>query len=192
MEHMLLPEDKELISRSLAGDHVAYGVLVDRYKYLIFTLACRLLKNKEDAEEIAQDTFVKAFEALETFKGDAKFSSWLYRIAYRKSLDRIKQNKRQPFLKSIDDDGVRELKASGSILEAIDRKERSELLKATIDRLPEIDSALVTLYYYEQLTIREISEIMDMSQNAIKVRLFRSRKQLEDLLVGDIKTINSN
>ncbi|MBT8285045.1 MAG: RNA polymerase sigma factor [Flavobacteriaceae bacterium] len=192
MEHMLLPEDKELISRSLAGDHVAYGVLVDRYKYLIFTLACRLLKNKEDAEEIAQDTFVKAFEALETFKGDAKFSSWLYRIAYRKSLDRIKQNKRQPFLNSIDDDGVRELKASGSILEAIDRKERSELLKATINRLPEIDSALVTLYYYEQLTIREISEIMDMSQNAIKVRLFRSRKQLEDLLVGDIKTINSN
>ncbi|MBT8374652.1 MAG: RNA polymerase sigma factor, partial [Deltaproteobacteria bacterium] len=125
-------------------------------------------------------------------KGDAKFSSWLYRIAYRKSLDRIKQNKRQPFLNSIDDDGVRELKASGSILEAIDRKERSELLKATINRLPEIDSALVTLYYYEQLTIREISEIMDMSQNAIKVRLFRSRKQLEDLLVGDIKTINSN
>lgn len=192
MEHMLLPEDKELISRSLAGDHVAYGVLVDRYKYLIFTLACRLLKNKEDAEEIAQDTFVKAFEALETFKGDAKFSSWLYRIAYRKSLDRIKQNKRKPFLNSIDDDGVRELKASGSILEAIDRKERSKLLKATINRLPEIDSALVMLYYYEQLTIREISEIMDMSQNAIKVRLFRSRKQLEYLLVGDIKTINSN
>jgi RNA polymerase sigma-70 factor (ECF subfamily) len=192
MEHMLLPEDKELISRSLAGDHVAYGVLVDRYKYLIFTLACRLLKNKEDAEEIAQDTFVKAFEALETFKGDAKFSSWLYRIAYRKSLDRIKQNQRQPFLNSIDDEGVKELKASGSILEAIDRKERSQHLKATIDRLPEIDAALVTLYYYEQLTIREISEIMDMSQSTIKVRLFRCRKHLEDLLVGDNKTINSN
>ncbi|NNK10398.1 MAG: hypothetical protein HKP08_03555, partial [Flavobacteriaceae bacterium] len=64
---MLIPEEKELISRSLQGDQKAYGILVDRYKYLVFTLACRMLKNREDAEEVAQDTFVKAYKSLKTF-----------------------------------------------------------------------------------------------------------------------------
>ncbi|MBT8281312.1 MAG: RNA polymerase sigma factor [Muriicola sp.] len=188
---MLIPEEKELISRSLSGDQKAYGVLVDRYKYLVFTLACRMLKNREDAEEVAQDTFVKAYKSLKTFKGDAKFSSWLYRIAYRKCLDRLKKEKRRPGAGSLEVDGVKDLKASGGVLEHIESDERSELLKAAIDRLSEIDAALVTLYYYEQLTVREISGILDMSQNVIKVRLFRSRKQLEQLLVNKTEIINN-
>ncbi|QBA63589.1 RNA polymerase sigma factor [Muriicola soli] len=187
---MLLPEEKELISQSLQGNHKAYGVLVDRYKYLIYTLACRMLNNREDAEEVAQDTFVKAYKSLNTFNGDAKFSSWLYRIAYRKCLDRLKKEKRRPGTKSLEIDGVKDLRASGNVLDYIEGEERSALLKAAIDRLSEIDAALVTLYYYEQLTIREISGILDMSQNVIKVRLFRSRKHLGQLLVNKTEVIN--
>lgn len=191
MKYMLIPEEKELINRSLQGEQTAYGVLVDRYKHLIFTLACRMLKNREDAEEVAQDTFVKAYKSLNTFKGDAKFSSWLYRIAYRKCLDRLKKEKRRPGVGSLEIDGVKDLKVSGNVLEYIEGEERSALLKTAIDRLTEIDAALVTFYYYEQLTIREISSILDMSQNVIKVRLFRSRKQLERLLVNKTEIINN-
>lgn len=191
MEYMLIPEEKELISRSLQGDHKAYGILVNQYKYLIFTLACRMLKNREDAEEVAQDTFVKAYNSLKTFKGDAKFSSWLYRIAYRKCLDLLRKEKRRPGAEALEIDGVKDLRASGNVLEHIEGEERSELLKAAIDRLTEIDAAMVTLYYYEQLTLREISGILDMSQNVIKVRLFRSRKQLEQLLINKTEIINN-
>ena len=80
----------------------AFGVLIDRYKQMVFTLACRMLRNKEDAEEIAQDTFLKAYKALNTFKGDAKFSTWLYKIAYYHCLDQLKKNKRHIASVSLD------------------------------------------------------------------------------------------
>ena len=182
MSYMSEPEDNDLVSRSLGGDQTAYGLLIDKYKYLIFTLACRMMKNREDAEEIAQDTFVKAYQELHTFKGEAKFSSWLYKIAYRKCLDQIKKNKRLPSALTTGEEGMRNLKESGGVVESMETEERNKILKAAIARLKEEDAALVTLYYFEEMSIREIEEITDLSANTIKVRLFRSRKQLEVLL----------
>ena len=185
MSYMSEPEDKELVARSLGGDQIAYSYLIDKYKYLIFTLACRMLVNREDAEEVAQDTFVKAFQALKTFRGNSKFSSWLYRIAYHKCIDVIKKRNRKPETFRLDGEGARSLKASEDVFDAFETEERNKILKSAISRLKEEDAALVMLYYYEELSIQEIEEITELSSNTIKVRLFRARKQL-DLLLGSL------
>ena len=86
--------DQYYIERTMQGDTQAFGVLVERYQDFIFTIVLRILKIREEAEEVAQDAFIKAFESLSSFRGESKFSSWLYSIAYRKALDRLRKNKK--------------------------------------------------------------------------------------------------
>ncbi|MGB5646538.1 RNA polymerase sigma factor [Muriicola sp.] len=175
-------EDSDLVSKTLRGDMKAFGVLVDRYKHMVFTLACRLLRNKEDAEEVAQDAFVKAFKALDTYAGDAKFSTWLYKITYNHSLDRLKKKKRTIDTVSIDLSKPVGLEVMNKVLIELEQQDRSRLVKAAIDRLSEEDAAIVTLFYFDDLSIREIAEIVLLSPQTIKVRLYRGRKQLANLL----------
>ncbi len=160
----------------------AFGILIDRYKNMIFTLGCRMLRNKEDAEEMAQDTFLKAYKALGTFKGTAKFSTWLYKIAYHKSLDQLKKRKRHIASISLDKYEQIDIKVNNMILEEIEKQERARIIKSAIDQLREEDAVIVTLYYFDELSIREIAEIVSLNTQLIKVRLFRSRKQLAILL----------
>ncbi|MGB5376959.1 MAG: sigma-70 family RNA polymerase sigma factor [Muriicola sp.] len=175
-------EDSDLVSKTLQGDMKAFEVLVNRYKHMVFTLACRLLRNKEDAEEVAQDTFVKAFKALDAYAGDAKFSTWLYKIAYHHSLDHLRKKKRVLNTVSIDLNKPVALQVMNNVLEQLEQQDRSRLVKAAIDRLSEEDAAIVTLFYFEDLSIREIAEIVLLSPQTIKVRLYRGRKQLANLL----------
>ena len=168
--------------KTLQGDLKAFGELVDRYKHMVFTLACRILRNREDAEEIAQDTFVKAFKSLDTFLGDSKFSTWLYKIAYYHSLDKLKKKKRAIDTVSIDLKTPAKLQVMNEVLADLEQQDRSRLVKAAIDRLTEEDAVIITLFYFEDLSIREISEIVLLSPQNIKVRLYRGRKQLANLL----------
>ena len=91
---MTTNNDQILINQIIEGDTNAFSILVDQYKDLVFTLALRMLKNREEAEEVAQDTFIKTYKSLHKFKGDSKFSTWIYRVAYNSCLDRIKKNKK--------------------------------------------------------------------------------------------------
>jgi RNA polymerase sigma-70 factor (ECF subfamily) len=175
-------EDSDLVRKTLRGDLKAFGELVDRYKHMVFTLACRILRNREDAEEIAQDTFVKAFKSLDTFLGDSKFSTWLYKIAYYHSLDKLKKKKRAIDTVSIDLKTPAKLQVMNEVLADLEQQDRSRLVKAAIDRLTEEDAVIITLFYFEDLSIREISEIVLLSPQNIKVRLYRGRKQLANLL----------
>lgn len=88
---MTTNNDQILINQIKHGDTNAFGQLVDRYKDLVYTLAIRMLKNREEAEEVSQDTFIKTYKSLDRFKGDSKFSTWIYRVAYNTCLDRIKK-----------------------------------------------------------------------------------------------------
>ena len=88
-------EDQHYINLILNGNPNAFATLVDRYKNMVYTLALKMLTNKEEAEEIAQDTFVKAYHSLNKFKGESKFSTWIYKITYNTCLDRLKKNKKQ-------------------------------------------------------------------------------------------------
>ncbi len=174
--------DRCLVESIGEGDPHAYRELVDRYKTMVFTLALRILRNKEDAEEVAQDTFMKAYKGLSSFQGDSKFSTWLYKIAYRASLDHLKKNNRRIDQNSMDVSNAHYLKAAGDITDEMVHKERVTIIKQAIEALSPRDSAIITLFYMEERSLKEIAEVLGLSAAVIKVRLFRSRKQLATIL----------
>jgi len=179
---MSLDQDQSYIDKAVKGDTLAFTVLVNRYKHMVFTLAIRILKNREEAEEVSQDVFVKMYQALGTFKGDSKFSTWLYKIAYHRSLDYLKKQKRILGTTSLDEFAESHIPSLDNTLAVLEAKERKILLKNAMDELLKEDSTVLTLYYFEELSLKEISEIIGIEANTVKVRLFRSRKRLAYLL----------
>ncbi|MCY1223920.1 ECF RNA polymerase sigma factor SigW [compost metagenome] len=179
---MAQPDDRYYIDRIIAGDTQAFAPLVDRYKNLVYTLALRMTKNTEEAEEAAQDTFIKAFRSLEKFKGESKFSTWLYKVAYNTCLDRLKKLKATPFAVAIDDFGTRQLAATDNVLDALDEQERHRAVQDCLQQLPGEDAFLLTLYYFEELSLDEIAKVIGIKANNVKVKLFRCRKRLGEVL----------
>ena len=167
------------IEQTLKGNVNAYTFLVEKYMHMVFTLAIRIVKNREEAEEVAQDVFVKAFKNLKNFKGDSKFSTWIYKIAYYASLDELKRNKRQIRSENIDTFNVGNMDDS---LKFLHDKERKEIINDALFKLSEDERVIITLYYFEELPIKEISKVVDLSEDNIKIKLFRSRKKLAGLL----------
>lgn len=174
--------DEYYISQIGMGDTNAFAVLVDRYKDLVFTLALRMVKNRDEAEEVAQDTFVKVYRSLKKFKGDSKFSTWIYRITYNTCLDRIKKNKKFNANYSVDEFSDMQLKSIDNALDNLDLKERQKTIQNCIDRLGEEDSFLISLYYYDDLSLDEIAKTVGLNANNVKVKLFRIRKKLASIL----------
>jgi len=185
--------DQVYINKILDGDINAFTVLVDRYKDLVFTLSLRMVKNREEAEEVAQDTFIKAYKSLTKFKGDSKFSTWIYRVAYNTCLDRLKKNKRQQHTVSIDEYTEHQIKTIDNALDKIEAQEKQQTIKDCLELLPSEDSFLLTLYYFEELSLDEISKIVGLKPNNVKVKVFRSRKKLATILEErlDNETIES-
>lgn len=174
--------DQHYINLILDGDTSAFTILVERYKNLVFTLTLRMLKQREEAEEVSQDTFIKAYKSLHRFKGDSKFSTWIYKIAYHACLDRLKKNKKYLNNVAIDDFTSFELKAIDNALDLLEVKEQQEAIQNCIALLPGLDGFLLTLYYFEDHTLDEISKVVGISANTIKVKLFRARKKLAVIL----------
>lgn len=178
--------DQFLIDKVLDGDNNAFGELVDRYQNFVFTIAIRILRNTEEAEEVAQDSFIKAYDSLPSFRGDSKFSTWLYRIVYHKSLDRLKMNKRHrtyEIIEEITDDNLDHIENG---LEYMLSEERTGIIKKCIDQLPEEDAAIISLFYFEEQSVKEIAMVTDLTEDNIKIKLYRSRKKLFSLLQGYI------
>ncbi len=178
--------DQYHIDQTLAGNTNAFGVLVERYQDYIFTIVVRMVRNHEEAQEIAQDTFVKAYQSLDKFRGESKFSSWLYTIAYRKTLDRIKQQKRMVGSDDLDSCHEGDL---GDVTNALDYmllEERKSVINSAIESLAPDVAAIITYYYYEELSVKEIVDITGLGADNIKVKLFRGRKKLFTLLKQSI------
>lgn len=180
--YMSADDDQFYITKILDGDNAAFAVLVNRYKNMVFTLAMRMLKNKEEAEEISQDTFVKVFKFMNRFKGDSKFSTWIYRIAYNSCLDRIKTYKKRYDTVGIDEFTEHKVKTLETAFDLMDRSDREKSVKECLQRLAPDDSVLITLFYYEELSLQEISKVVGIDQNNVKVKLFRARKRLATIL----------
>lgn len=170
--------DQIYISKVLNGDTNAFAYLVNKYKNMAFTLALNIVKSREDAEEIAQDSFLKAFQQLHTFKGDSKFSTWLYTIVYRNSISMTRKKKLKT---SALDKFVLENHKSDADFSQIDdlkEEEQKKYVKKIIASLPEKDAILITLFYLNENSVDEIEEITGLSKVNIKVKLFRLRKKL--------------
>lgn len=180
------------VQRVLAGNTAAYAILVDRHKDLVFNIAHKIVRHREDAEEIAQDAFVKAYQSLRSFKGDSKFSTWLYRIVYNAA---ISHTRKRHYEFTAIDERVMSDTTEDDILEDLDRVESDEqarLINVAINRLAPDDSALVTLFYMEENSIEDISHITGLSVSNVKVKLHRIRKKLYDDLQHLMATATVN
>lgn len=184
--------DEYYINQMLNGNVNAYAFLIEKYKHMVFTLSIRIVKNREEAEEISQDVFVKAYTNLKSFKGDSKFSTWIYKIAYYASLDVIKRNKKQINSENIDEIYEGDLGVLQDALSYLEEKERKSIIKKSLLKLNEDEQVILTLYYFEEMPLKEISEVVNLSLDNIKVKLFRARKKLATILehVIEPKTIN--
>ena len=180
-EQMTITDD-QLIKQILAGDTNVFSVLVDRYKDLVFTLALRMVKNREEAEEVSQDTFVKVFKNLNKFKGKSKFSTWIYRVAYNSCLDRIKRIKREYNVVSIDEFTEHQVKTMDNALQQMEVHEHKQEIQKCLQLLPSEDGFLLTLFYFEDQSLEEIAKVVGLTANNVKVKLFRSRKKLATIL----------
>ncbi len=178
-----LATDLELINSILAGNTSNYAVLVSRHQRFVFTLALRFAKNREDAEEIAQDCFIKAYKALGTFKQTSKFSTWLYTITYTTAMTYLRKKKLNST--SIDDEAqVFELANTNQAFEAntVERKSSYKYLNDAIAMLLPDDAAIITLFYKAEQSLEEIGAALAMDPNTVKVKLHRARHRLKDKL----------
>lgn len=176
---MEVKDDIWYVNKVLNGDTHSFSYLVEKYKDVVFSIAIKVLRNREDAEELAQESFIKAFKSLHTFKGTAQFSTWLYRIAYNNCISEIRKRKMK--FVSTDDvqlpDEPEEMNFDG-----IPAENRARYVKAALEKLPEDEYTLILLYYFEDNSVEEIVAITKMSESNVKVKLFRARKKLQTFL----------
>jgi len=178
--------DDDLIQRVLTGERYHYARLVDRYRDQAFSLAMRMLRNREDAEEAAQDAFVRAFKALGTFERKARFGTWLYKIVYNVCLTRI-ERKDDTEIRSFDD--ADELHGTGSPISDVsgfESKDLIEFIRTTIDTMPQKYSVILTLFYLQDLTHDEVCGITGLPLGTVKVHLHRARVLLRELIQKEL------
>lgn len=175
--------DLDLINSILAGNTANYAMLVKRHQRFVFTLALRFAKNREDAEEIAQDCFIKAYKALGTFKQTSKFSTWLYTITYTTAMTYLRKKKLDST--SIDDDEqLLQVANNDSTFDAdtVEKKSTYKYLNQAISMLLPDDAAIITLFYKGEQSLEEIGEALAMEANTVKVKLHRARHRLKEKL----------
>jgi RNA polymerase sigma factor (sigma-70 family) len=173
--------DNEIISKVLGGDQQAYALLVDRYQRYVFTLTLRFVKTREDAEEVAQDVFIKVYRSLADFRGASKFSTWLYTIVNTTCITFLRKKKLETH--SLDNEKVFEAADSidsGMRANLVEQKSRVAMVNKAIQLLNTDDAEILTLFYKGEQTLDEIAAILAIEPNTAKVRLHRARTRLKD------------
>jgi RNA polymerase sigma-70 factor (ECF subfamily) len=180
--------DEELVARSRTGDMDSFNQLILRWERPIYALAYRVIGQEEDARDVAQETFLRAFRALPGFKGQAKFSSWIYRIALNLCRDWIRRKKRTPVSQLPEDVDLSELAAeqgpTESVEELVARRELSEVVEEVMKLLPEEQRTAVILKEYHGMTFQEIADLQGCPLSTVKTRLYQGlsvlRKHLRE------------
>jgi len=171
--------DHLILDKILAGEQPAYAELVNKYKSYACTIALRILQNKADAEEAAQDAFIKAYQHLAGFNRESKFSTWLYRIVFNTAISYKRKNRHQ--FQSIENTVIEYQQEGEGMLEKTDKR---KYLNAAMSRLNEADRTALTLFYLEEFSLEEIAAITGMQANTAKVRIHRARQRLADELTN--------
>jgi RNA polymerase sigma factor (sigma-70 family) len=174
--------DKEIISRVLQGDQQVFAELVKRYQPFVFTIAMRYTSHREDAEEIAQDVFVKAYKSLADFRSGSKFSTWLYTITANTSITFLRKRKLETH--SLGDDRIFEQANVKDPNEEniLSQKSKAAVINKAIRLLNPEDATIITLFYQGEQSLEEIGQIMGITPNNAKVKLHRARQRLKDKL----------
>lgn len=175
-------EETQYIKQILNGETELYAYFLDRYSRPVFSLVVQIVSSTQDAEELVQDVFLKAFNSLHTYRGDSAFSTWLHRIAYNVSIGATRKRKQE--FAYIDEKAIDNVpdETADSLLFPTDDEERIAKLMQAIDRLKAEERALITFFYYQEKSIEEIAVITKISAANVKVRLHRIRKKLYVIL----------
>jgi RNA polymerase sigma-70 factor (ECF subfamily) len=186
--------DKEVISLVLLGRSLEFKWIVDRYRANVYTIAYRILRNREDAEEAAQDAFINCYKGLQGFKWDSGFKTWLYRITYNQAISKLRERKSLPQSQSYEpEQAERSEWISNKGSDKLELDDKRYYINKALMALDEDDAALVTMYYYEELSVEDLHKITGLSRSNIKIKLFRARRQmldeLHDLLKIEIGTL---
>jgi RNA polymerase sigma-70 factor (ECF subfamily) len=161
-----------------SGDHQAFAELIDKYKETVF-LCCRKLGLAEDeAEDVASETFLAAYNGLSRYDGRAELSTWLWSIAYRQAVSFLRKNRKQCRLDAEPDQEIADSNQQGPAAVLL-RRETEKIVWAAVDRLPRLWAVAVILFYREQKSVADIAEIMRANENTVKTYLFRARERLK-------------
>ncbi len=153
---------------------------------MIYSFALKMVKVPEDAEEIAHDAFVKAFQSLGSFKNKCKFSTWVYRIAFNQSVSHLRKKKLDVVSLNEPRFSYFELSETENVLSRLDEQERQTMLQKAVDKLPDDERGVITLFYLQECSIKEIAEITAYSESNVKIKLFRARKRLWEMLKNTV------
>ena len=179
---MQFHDDIYYIEKVIGGDISAFSYLVEKHKRTSYTFALKLLKIPEDAEEVAHDGFVKAYQSLKDFRHESKFTTWLFKIIFNLAVSRLRKKKLE--LTSIDDDKFNSynIAESENLFNSLTSKEQNLMVREAVDRLPDDERAVITLFYLNECAVKEITDITGFSEANVKVKLFRARKRLWEML----------
>jgi len=176
---MYMISDNQLIQQTAKGDEKAFAQLLDRYQDHIYSVCYSILKTKDEAQEAAQDSFIKVYKSADTFNQESKLSSWMYKIAYRTSLDYIRKRKTT---QDIDTIAYSLADSDRNADDNLSRNELNERLMEAISELSEDEAVLIRLFYIEEMSIKDLMDICGLSLSNVKIKLFRARKKLYTII----------
>jgi RNA polymerase sigma-70 factor, ECF subfamily len=187
--------DTDLVRRLIDGDNAAFRELVDAYQTLVYRTCYHLLRQPEDAEDIAQDVFIEVFESIGQFRYQSKLSTWLYRIAINKSLNHLRKNRWRSMLSSVENFFGGEKNNNLDVEDTsvsnfphnIDYKERSEILQSAIASLSDNQRVAFTLNKFDDLSYQEISEILNLSLSSVESLIHRAKLNMQKRLINYYK-----
>ncbi len=178
------PDELKLIQDFNNGNEQAYNQLVLRYKEKVYWIVRRMIHDHDDADDITQNVFIKAYQSLRSFKGDSSFYTWIYRIAINLSLNEIRRKKFHKIF-SIDEE-IHQISSSDELpIEVMVREERSRLIAAAIERLPDKQKKVFLLRYYEELPYEDIAKILHTSVGGLKANYFHAVKKIGEYLKNE-------
>jgi len=181
----MITDENIIIKNILDGNANEFAFFINKYQLMAYNCAFKIVKNNEDAEEIVQDSFLKAYNKLFKFDFQKKFSTWLYTIVYNTSISKVRiKSVIQYDIEEISESKLNNIKTELVLLEA---KEKKQYINEAIDNLNEIDALIISLYYLEEQSLSEISEITNMKTNTVKVKLHRAREKMYSELYKILK-----
>lgn len=183
-----MDRDEELlhIKKVIDGDLASFSYLVEDHKQGAFSLALRIVKNQEDAEEVAQDAFLKAYRSLKNFKRESAFSTWLYRIVYNTALSHLRK-KQLPTTVLETEHSEYDLGETNRAFTELVREDQRRYLALALEKLSAEEATMINLYYSKEKGMDEIAEIVGLSHGNVRVKLLRTRKKLHGILSGLLK-----
>lgn len=176
-------QDQILIDRCLAGDSRAFNDLINRYKRQVFSLIFRLVHNQSDVEDIAQETFIKAYKSFESYDPSYPFLTWLFKIAHNSAIDFLRAKKPES-LSIHDEENPLDIEATDTSLEErIEASSQQELIEKVLGTLPPLYCEILVLRHQQELSYEEISQSLDIPVGTVKIRLFRARDIMKQKLL---------